>query len=140
MYLGQDVEADLLEALDLGGDLGVEQRVALPLRHDILQFRVPVIPVRLITPLVPKRKRCPGASLSGSSMASSSLTKRIPGLFMQNPSSSNTRNILQGLKAEVHFYQKRKNRRGKGNTQVQRSDFRDSAKVKRLRQIGAEMV
>jgi len=25
-------------------------------------------------------------------------------------------------------------------TQVQRSDFRDSAKVKRLRQIGAEMV
>ena len=26
------------------------------------------------------------------------------------------------------------------HTQVQRSDFRDSAKVKRLRQIGAEMV
>ena len=28
----------------------------------------------------------------------------------------------------------------KTQTQVQRSDFRDSAKVKRLRQIGAEMV
>jgi len=28
----------------------------------------------------------------------------------------------------------------KTHTQVQRSDFRDSAKVKRLRQIGAEMV
>jgi len=28
----------------------------------------------------------------------------------------------------------------KTNTQVQRADLRDSAKVKRLRQIGAEMV
>jgi len=28
----------------------------------------------------------------------------------------------------------------KTHTQVQRSDFRDSAKVKRLKQIGAEMV
>jgi hypothetical protein len=28
----------------------------------------------------------------------------------------------------------------KTHTQVRRSDFRDSAKVKRLRQIGAEMV
>jgi len=28
----------------------------------------------------------------------------------------------------------------KTHTQVQRSDFRDSAKVKRFRQIGAEMV
>jgi len=28
----------------------------------------------------------------------------------------------------------------KARTQVQRSDFRDSAKVKQLRQIGAEMV
>jgi len=48
----------------------------------------------------------------------------------------------QGLKAEVHFYQKSKGRRGKGQTytQVQRSDFRDSAKMKSLRQIGAEMV
>ena len=46
--------------------------------------------------------------------------------------------------AEVHFYpsQESKGKRGKGktHTQVQRSDFRYSAKVKRLRQIGAEMV
>jgi len=43
---------------------------------------------------------------------------------------------------EVRFYQKSKGRRGKGKTQtqVQRSGFRDSAKMKRLRQIGAEMV
>jgi len=47
-----------------------------------------------------------------------------------------------GLKAKVHFYQKSKGRREKGkkHTQVQRSDFRDSAKVKQLRQIKAEMV
>ena len=46
------------------------------------------------------------------------------------------------IQAQVHFYQKSKDRRGKGktHTQVQRSDFHDSAKVKRLRQIGAEMV
>jgi len=44
--------------------------------------------------------------------------------------------------AEVQFYQESKGKRGKGktHTQVQRSDFRYSAKVKRLRQIGAEMV
>jgi len=50
--------------------------------------------------------------------------------------------LQQELKAEVHFYQKSKDRREKGKThaQVQRSDFRDSAKVKQLRQIGAEMV
>ena len=77
-------------------------------------------------------------------------------------------NCRMGLKAEVHFYQKSKDRRGKGktHTQVQRSyiciyiyrervfvreraseksskkeiGFSDSAKMKRLRQIGAEMV
>ena len=44
--------------------------------------------------------------------------------------------------AEVHFYQKSKGKRGKvkTHTQVQISDFRDSAKMKQLRQIGAEMV
>jgi len=46
------------------------------------------------------------------------------------------------LVQNVHFYQKSKDRRGKGktHTKVQRSDFRDSAKVNRLRQIGGEMV
>jgi len=40
------------------------------------------------------------------------------------------------------YYQKSKGRREKDEThgQVQRSDFRDSAKVKRLRQLAAEMV
>jgi len=48
----------------------------------------------------------------------------------------------QRFKAEVHFYQKSKGRKGKEETrtQVQRSGFRDSGKVKQLRQIGAEMV
>jgi len=53
-----------------------------------------------------------------------------------------TTKLQTGIKAEVHFYQKSKDREGKGktHTQVQRSDFRDSAKVKRVRQIGKEMV
>jgi len=42
------------------------------------------------------------------------------------------------LKLKFIFIRKVKGRRGK--CKVQRSDFRDSAKVKRLRQIGAEMV
>jgi len=50
-----------------------------------------------------------------------------------------TTNCKQGLKAEIHFYQKSKSRREKGK-KVSRSDFSDSAKVKRMRQIGAEMV
>ena len=43
-----------------------------------------------------------------------------------------TTKLQKGLKAEVHFYQKSKDRRGKGktHTQVQRLDFPDSAKVK----------
>jgi len=46
------------------------------------------------------------------------------------------------LKLKFMSIRKGKGRRGKGktHTQVQGSDFRDSAKVKRLRQIGAEMV
>ena len=46
------------------------------------------------------------------------------------------------LKLKFISIMKVKGRRGKGkiHTQVQRSDFSDSAKVKRLRQIGAEMV
>ena len=44
---------------------------------------------------------------------------------------------------KLKFIAVRKAKAKEGNvrthTQVQRSDFRDSAKVKRLRQIGAEM-
>jgi len=53
-----------------------------------------------------------------------------------------TTKLQTGTLAKVHFYQKSKGREEKEekHTQVQRSDFRDLAKVKRLRQIGVEMV
>ena len=52
------------------------------------------------------------------------------------------KNANRGLKLKFISIRKVKGRRGKGktHTQVQRSDFCDSGKVKQLRQIGAEMV
>ena len=51
-----------------------------------------------------------------------------------------TTKMRTGTQSKINFYQKCKSRRGKVKTyiQVQKSDFHDSAKVKRLRQIGAE--